>query len=139
MKAAKFAARSFIRDDMPMLSYDDNLQDCVSYYLEHNLPEDEDAAYYSKVFKSCMLDKIKHEKYRTHETLYLETFTGKKNEAVISLINKLPDKQKSVIEMTFWGRMTTAEIATELTVSVRTIKRIRKKAYQNLKNLLTTL
>lgn len=135
LQQAEKVARKFENVNVPMLSYDDNLQDCVCYYLEHDLPDDKDEGYYYLAFKNCMRDKVKREKYRTHGVLFDNI--GSDNDIILGIVNQLPEKQKAVIEMVFWGKMTNKEIAIELKVTTRTIERLRKKAYANLRKKLS--
>lgn len=61
---------------------------------------------------------------------------GDHYDQIVDAIESLPEKQRQVIEMLFWGRMSEEAIGTELNVTQQTVNYHKKLAFESLREVL---
>ena len=57
------------------------------------------------------------------------------SEALYNALCALPENQRKVLLLDFWGTLTDAEIAIKMEVSVRTVYNLRQRAFRTIRDL----
>ncbi|MEG0795457.1 MAG: sigma-70 family RNA polymerase sigma factor [Odoribacter sp.] len=100
---------------------------------------------YRSVYNACLIYIRDHKAERSSELLDVQVYESEDNERylieeeyfrqIYIAINNLGTQRKTIILMSLAGK-SNEEIATELNISINTVKTLKRRAYNDLRNIL---